>query len=340
MFSNITDKIRLLFRKDKEPYLCFYKMLGFYPRNIEIYQQALLHKSSSIKAGKGRLLNNERLEFLGDAILDAIVADIVYKKFEGKREGFLTNTRSKIVQRETLNRVAVEIGLDKLIKYTTRQSSHNSYMCGNAFEALIGAIYLDRGYRACKKFMEERIINQYLNLEKISRKEVNFKSKLIEWGQKNKFLIEFNLLEQTVDEQQNPVFETQVVVEQVPAGQGKGYSKKESQQEAAHETLNKIKNDPQFIDAIFAEKAAREQAAAEENPTSTDATDALTAEAETLPVQADEQNPESFDTEVKEETTVTEKYDDVERIIAEAEEAAFQLTEETETDSEETKITT
>lgn len=339
MFSNILDEIRLLFRKDKESYLCFYKILGFYPRNIEIYQQALLHKSSSVKA-KGRLLNNERLEFLGDAILDAVVADIVYKRFEGKREGFLTNTRSKIVQRETLNQIAVKIGLDKLIKYTTRQSSHNSYMCGNAFEALVGAIYLDRGYATCKFFMKERIIKPYLNLEKLSRKEVNFKSKLIEWGQKNKFLIEFNLLEQTVDEQQNPVFETQVVVEQVPAGQGKGYSKKESQQEAAHETLNKIKNDPQFIDAIFAEKAAREQAAAEENPTSTDATDALTAEAETLPVQADEQNPESFDTEVKEETAVTEKYDDVERIIAEAEEAAFQLTEETETDSEETKITT
>lgn len=339
MFSNILDEIRLLFRKDKESYLCFYKILGFYPRNIEIYQQALLHKSSSVKA-KGRLLNNERLEFLGDAILDAVVADIVYKRFEGKREGFLTNTRSKIVQRETLNQIAVKIGLDKLIKYTTRQSSHNSYMCGNAFEALVGAIYLDRGYATCKFFMEERIIKSYLNLEKLSRKEVNFKSKLIEWGQKNKFLIEFNLLEQTVDEQQNPVFETQVVVEQIPAGQGKGYSKKESQQEAAHETLNKIKNDPQFIDAIFAEKAAREQAAAEENPTSTDATDALTTETDTLPAQADGQNPESFDTEVKEEIAVTEKYDDVERIIAEAEEAAFQLTEETETDSEETKITT
>lgn len=130
------------------------------------------------------------------------------------------------------------------------------------------------------------------------------------------------------------------MVEQIPAGQGKGYSKKESQQEAAHETLNKIKNDPQFIDAIFAEKAAREQAAAEENPTSTDATDALTTETDTLPAQADGQNPESFDMEVKEEIAVTEKYDDVERIIAEAEEAAFQLTEETETDSEETKITT
>lgn len=118
MFSNIKDRIRLLFRKDRESYLRFYKMLGFYPKDISIYEQALLHKSLSVKSEKGRLLNNERLEFLGDAILDAVVADIVYKRFEGKREGFLTNTRSKIVQRETLNRLAIEIGLDKLIKYT------------------------------------------------------------------------------------------------------------------------------------------------------------------------------------------------------------------------------
>lgn len=310
MFSNITDKIRLLFRKDKEPYLCFYKMLGFYPRNIEIYQQALLHKSSSIKAGKGRLLNNERLEFLGDAILDAIVADIVYKKFEGKREGFLTNTRSKIVQRETLNRVAVEIGLDKLIKYTTRQSSHNSYMCGNAFEALIGAIYLDRGYRACKKFMEERIINQYLNLEKISRKEVNFKSKLIEWSQKNKFCVEFNLIEQSLDSDQNPIFETQITVENIPAGTGKGYSKKESQQEAAHATLTKIKGDPQFIDAIFAAKTEREKAAE-------------TAESENTTAIHEEAIAVEESISVREEEIPKEHFVDTERIIAEAEEVAF-----------------
>ena len=310
MFSNITDKIRLLFRKDKEPYLCFYKMLGFYPRNIEIYQQALLHKSSSIKAGKGRLLNNERLEFLGDAILDAIVADIVYKKFEGKREGFLTNTRSKIVQRETLNRVAVEIGLDKLIKYTTRQSSHNSYMCGNAFEALIGAIYLDRGYRACKKFMEERIINQYLNLEKISRKEVNFKSKLIEWSQKNKFCVEFNLIEQSLDSDQNPIFETQITVENIPAGTGKGYSKKESQQEAAHATLTKIKGDPQFIDAIFAAKAEREKAAE-------------TAESENTTAIHEEAIAVEESISVRDEEIPEEHFVDTERIIAEAEEVAF-----------------
>lgn len=317
MFSNITDKIRLLFRKDKEPYLCFYRILGFYPHNISIYQQALLHKSSSIKAGKGRLLNNERLEFLGDAILDAVVADIVYKRFEGKREGFLTNTRSKIVQRETLNHIGKQIGLDKLIKYTTKQSSHNSYMCGNAFEALIGAIYLDRGYGACKMFMEERIIKQYLNLEKISRKEVNFKSKLIEWSQKNKFEISFELLEQSHDEDQNPVFESQILVENIAAGKGKGYSKKESQQEAAHETLNKIKNDPQFIDIIFAAKAEREKA---ENPTNTE------EEKHSAPI---DELKESF---IQEET-ISEKYEDHERIIAEAEAAAFLEKETTGTDN-------
>ena len=257
MFSNITDRIRLLFHKDKESYFRFYKMLGFYPRNISIYEQALLHKSSSIKSEQGRLLNNERLEFLGDAILDAVVADIVYKKFEGKREGFLTNTRSKIVQRETLNRLAIEIGLDKLIKYSARQSSHNSYMCGNAFEALVGAIYLDRGYRACKHFMEHRIIGPYINLEKISRKEVNFKSKLIEWSQKNRVELTFELITQSHDQCFSPTFESEVLIEGIPAGRGIGYSKKESQQRAAHEAMGKIK-DSVFMESVLAAKSVRE----------------------------------------------------------------------------------
>ena len=257
MFSNITDRIRLLFRKDKESYFRFYKMLGFYPRNISIYEQALLHKSSSIKSEQGRLLNNERLEFLGDAILDAVVADIVYKKFEGKREGFLTNTRSKIVQRETLNRLAIEIGLDKLIKYSARQSSHNSYMCGNAFEALVGAIYLDRGYRACKHFMEHRIIGPYINLEKISRKEVNSKSKLIEWSQKNRVELTFELITQSHDQCFSPTFESEVLIEGIPAGRGIGYSKKESQQRAAHEAMGKIK-DSVFMESVLAAKSVRE----------------------------------------------------------------------------------
>lgn len=302
MLANITDRIRLFFRKEKEPYFRFYKILGFYPHNIEIYKQALLHKSSSVKT-QGRLINNERLEFLGDAILDAVVADIVYKKFEGKREGFLTNTRSKIVQRETLNNIAINIGLDKLIKYSSKQSSHNSYMSGNAFEALVGAIYLDRGYKACMKFMEKRIIGQYINLEKISRKEVNFKSKLIEWSQKNKFEIEFRLVGQTSDESQNPIFETQILVENISAGTGKGYSKKESQQEAAHATMTMIKKDSVFIDAIFAAKNERENS-----------NNNL------------EQNNAVENTAIEEEykfESMAEKFDDEERIISEAEEAAF-----------------
>ena len=282
MLRNQIDKIRLLFRKDKESYLCFYKILGFYPRNIQLYQQALLHKSTSIRSEKGRPLNNERLEFLGDAILDAIVGDIVYKHFEGRREGFLTNTRSKIVQRETLNKLAVEIGLDNLVKYSTRSSSHNSYMYGNAFEAFIGAIYLDQGYERCKRFMEEKIFKNHIDLDKMSRKEVNFKSKLIEWSQKSKVEVSFELIEQFLDEDYNPMFHTEIRIEGISAGKGTGYSKKESQQNAAQAALKKIKNDAAFKEQIEATKAQNHLS---EN---TEETDELTEE--TLI----EENPETI----------------------------------------------
>ena len=268
MLRNQIDKIRLLFRKDRESYFCFYKILGFFPRNIRFYEQALLHKSTSIRSEKGRPLNNERLEFLGDAILDAIVGDIVYKHFEGRREGFLTNTRSKIVQRETLNKLAVEIGLDKLVKYSTRSSSHNSYMYGNAFEAFIGAIYLDQGYERCKQFMEKKILKNYIDLDKMSRKEVNFKSKLIEWSQKTKMEVSFELIEQFLDQDYNPMFHTEVRIESLSAGTGTGYSKKESQQNAAQMALKKIKSDEAFKEAIETAKiqnhAAKENMATEE----------------------------------------------------------------------------
>lgn len=301
-FSNLIGKVRLLFRKDKESYLCFYRMLGFFPRDIHIYEQALLHKSTSVKSEKGRPLNNERLEFLGDAILDAVVADIVYKKFEGKREGFLTNTRSKMVSRESLNRVAEQIGLLKLIKFNARQSSHNSYMGGNAFEALIGAIYLDRGYAYCKYFVEHRIVGACINVDRISRKEVNFKSKLIEWSQKNKVDIAFELVSQTFDEFNSPVFESEIVLEGIHAGRGKGYSKKESQQEAAHITLNKIKKDSAFVESVLAAKASRE-----EPP-------------EAVPALSGEETPQVA---AMPEVEVFRRSDDMEEVIRAAEEAAY-----------------
>lgn len=246
MFTQLYKKIRLLKHKNKEPYSSLYKILGFYPDNIHVYEQAFLHKSSSIEDSNGKWLNNERLEFLGDAILDAIVADIVYKHFKNKREGFLTNTRSKIVQRETLNRVAVELGLDKMVVYSAKLSSHNNHMYGNALEALIGAIYLDQGYRACYHFVENVMIRKHIDLDNIARKEVNFKSSLIEWSQKNKMEITFDLIESFTDNEGNPVFQTGVTLSDTQIGVGIGYSKKESQQNAAKMAIKKLRTDKEF----------------------------------------------------------------------------------------------
>ena len=206
---------------------------------------------------KGKPVNNERLEFLGDAILDAIVGDIVYQHFPGKREGFLTNTRSKLVQRDTLNKLANELGISKLILSNGRSSSHNSYMGGNAFEALVGAVYLDRGYDACMNFMQHRILTQMINIDKVAYKEVNFKSKLIEWSQKNRVKLDFEILEQGKDKNGSPIFNYKVVIEGIDGCDGVGYSKKESQPLACKLTLEQLRKKPQFIDAVFAAKANR-----------------------------------------------------------------------------------
>ena len=220
---------------------------------------ALSHKSIHLKNKKGKPVNNERLEFLGDAILDAIVGDIVYKHFPGKREGFLTNTRSKLVQRETLNKIAQEIGLSRLIYSSGRNFSHNSYMAGNAFEALIGALYLDRGYNLCMRFMQKKILTKMVNIDTVAYKEVNFKSRLIEWAQKNKMNIAFNLLEQKKDDEGNPVFKYCVVIEGIKCNSASGFSKKESQQLASEETLEYIKKNTRFCDALFEAKKKRQE---------------------------------------------------------------------------------
>lgn len=257
MLNNIIDRIRLPFRKEKELYSSLYDIIGFYPHDISYYKLALMHKSVMRRNAKGKPVNNERLEFLGDAILDAIVGDIVYQHFPGKREGFLTNTRSKLVQRDTLNKLAQEMGINQLILSSGHTSSHNSYMGGNAFEALVGAIYLDQGYNACMRFMNKRILAQMINIDKVAYKEVNFKSKLIEWSQKNKVHLSYEQVLQEKDKNGNPIFEFKVVLEGVEGCAGRGFSKKESQQLASKLTLDKLKKKPQFIDEVFAAKANR-----------------------------------------------------------------------------------
>ena len=255
--NEIIDRIKLPFRKEKELFSSLYGILGFYPRNIEYYKQALMHKSIKKRNDKGKPLNNERLEFLGDAILDAAVGYIVYRHYEGKREGFLTNTRSKLVSRDTLGKLAGEMGLGNLLVSASHSTSHNSYVEGNAFEALVGAIYLDRGYEACLQFFEKQILGKYIDIDKVAFKEVNFKSKLLEWSQKNRVRLEFKMLKQKTDENGSPIFSFQVMLEGVEGEKGSGYSKKEAQQQASKDTLQRLKREPQFIDAIFAAKTER-----------------------------------------------------------------------------------
>lgn len=244
--QSIFEKIRLIGNPNYKSYLSFYKLLGFFPRRIEYYEEALLHKSLSKENGSKSLHNNERLEFLGDAVLDAVIADIVFRKFPDKDEGFLTNTRSKIVQRDTLNQISVELGLSKMIQTAAKTNGHKNHIYGNALEAFIGAIYLDQGFEKAKTFIETKIVESHLNVEKLANKEVNFKSKLIEWSQKYKIALKFELIENFKDNENNPIFQTQVVLGNIRAGVGIGYSKKESQQEASKMAIKKLRSDRDF----------------------------------------------------------------------------------------------
>ena len=332
--SNIIDRIRLPFRKEKELFSSLKDILGFYPHNINLYKQALLHKSMGRRNEKGRPLNNERLEFLGDAVLSAVVGDIVFRHFEGKREGFLTNTRSKLVSRNTLGKLAQEMGIDQLVKSSDHSTSHNSYKNGNAFEALVGAIYLDRGYDACMRFVEKRILAQVINIDKVAYKEVNFKSKLLEWSQKNRVRMEFRDLEQTKDSQTgSPVFTTQVFIEGVEGCKGTGFSKKESHQNASKETLQRLRREPQFIDAVFAAKADRTKMEEEPVMAAPDI-DKLQEEQQNFIIEQEKpaveetsdvtpQQQSALDDLTLDDITATPREKTREEIIAEAEAAAF-----------------
>jgi len=248
VIKNILRKIRLLSNARKEPYFLFYKVLGFYPDKIDYYQLAIRHKSVSILTEDGHNLSNERLEFLGDAVLNSVVTDILYNRYEDQREGFLTNTRSKIVKRDSLNQLAQEIGLDKLVKVTKYVNAHtNNNIYGNALEALMGAIYLDFGYKQCKKFVEQRLIRTFINLDEIAENEVNFKSKLIEWTQKYKLESEFVLVDDVLSKSNKHIFQTRLVIQGKSICEASGASKKESQQLVSKIAYQQILSNPDFL---------------------------------------------------------------------------------------------
>ena len=322
MLNKIIDRIKLPFRKEKELYLSLYNIIGVLPHNLSFYKTALLHKSVARRNDKGKPVNNERLEFLGDAILDAIVGDIVYEHFPGKREGFLTNTRSKIVQRETLNKLANDLGITRLILSSGHSQSHNSYLGGNAFEALVGALYLDYGYTACMKFMKKQILGELINIDKVAYKEVNFKSKLIEWTQKHKICLEFKPLSFGKDKEGSPTFSFQVVLEGIACGEGSGYSKKESQQEAAKVTLQYIRKNTKFADKIF---KAKQKRIALEQPEDLSVIETTEDNVSVLPLKDDADDESNTFTNIEREDCFSGMVaDEKENIIAKAEAEAFE----------------
>ena len=264
--KNLFDRARLFFSKDKEFRSALYQIMGFCPHNIDLYRTAFAQKSHEYRSKKtgNKPLNNERLEFLGDAVLETVVSHIVYRQYPNKREGFLTNTRSKIVSRESLGKLAKELGIDRLIQSQTHGRTHNSYLEGNSFEALMGAIYLDRGFRYAFQFIEKRIIGAVLDLDTVANKEVNFKSKLLEWKQKNRIHLDFVDNISNNSNSTSPSFHTTVVIEGIPAGEGKGFSKKESHQAAAKDALTQMRRDADFLDAMFRAKEKRTAMGAEE----------------------------------------------------------------------------
>ena len=322
MLNKIIDRIKLPFRKEKELYLSLYNIIGVLPHNLSFYKTALLHKSVARRNDKGKPVNNERLEFLGDAILDAIVGDIVYEHFPGKREGFLTNTRSKIVQRETLNKLANDLGITRLILSSGHSQSHNSYLGGNAFEALVGALYLDHGYTACMKFMKKQILGELINIDKVAYKEVNFKSKLIEWTQKHKICLEFKPLSFGKDKEGSPTFSFQIVLEGIACGEGSGYSKKESQQEAAKVTLQYIRKNTKFADKIF---KAKQKRIALEQPEDLSVIETTEDNVSVLPLKDDADDESNTFTNIEREDCFSGMVaDEKENIIAKAEAEAFE----------------
>lgn len=217
----------------------FYSLLGFVPRDIKHYKKAITHSSQAV-GSKRKLACNERLEFLGDAVLTSVASDYLYKKFGKEREGFLSKARSRLVCRESLNDIALKIGLDKIVRVSELGNQHNSYVYGNAFEALIGAIYIDRGYKYCRTFLFEKVFDAIADIESLLVSDNNFKSRIIEWSQKEHRQVSFVLCSEEI-RHNGPYFISEVYIDGVVMGRGEGFSKRESQQRAAQEAIERMK---------------------------------------------------------------------------------------------------
>ena len=233
---DVIKPFRVILSEDKELYSSIKNIFGFYPGNIFLYKLAFRHKSIAKEHSGGTRISNERLEYLGDAILSAIVADYLFKIFPLKGEGFLTEMRSRIVSRVSLNRLSQKLGLEKLVQVSAEGNNVYKSMSGDAFEALMGAIYLDKGYQFARRIIIEKIIQQHFDLDQLENNDTNYKSRLIEWAQREKHTVEFVQISE-VGHGYTKQYVVETRIDKQPYGKGRDYSIKGAEQNAAMKTL-------------------------------------------------------------------------------------------------------
>ena len=241
MTFDVIKPIRVFLSEDKQLFVALKNIFGYYPENIFLYKLAFRHKSQALELNNGSRISNERLEYLGDAILSAIVADHLFKMFPVKDEGFITEMRSRIVSRAQLNKLSQKLGIDTLITVNTDNNNVYRSMKGDAFEALIGAMYLDKGYNFTRQIIIEKVINQHFDLQELENNNTNYKSRIIEWAQREKHSVEFVTLHE-IGHGYNKQYVVDVLIDKVSLGKGRDYSIKGAEQDAAMKALMQLEN--------------------------------------------------------------------------------------------------
>ena len=236
---NLFDPIRTLFSKDKIFIFSLRNLLGFTPGNVSVYKLAFRHRSAAVEHDSGIKLSNERLEYLGDAVLGTVIAELLFKKYPYKEEGFLTEMRSRIVNREHLNRLALKLGIDQMMSGFIDPGAKTRSAYGDAFEALIGAVYLDKGFDTTRKLIIKRIVKIHIHLDEIEELDSNFKSRLINWSQREKRKVVFEFLEE-VDNGGKRLLRVRVLVDGVEMSRGEDFSKKRAEQIAAEKACTTL----------------------------------------------------------------------------------------------------
>ncbi|XOV95353.1 MAG: ribonuclease III [Bacteroidota bacterium] len=239
IYSRLTN---LFNRQDRELSKKFKLITGRTPLSIGLYKKAMLHVSASSVNDKGIKDSYERLEYLGDAVLGMVVAELLFKRFPYKEEGFLTELRAKIVNRESLNLLSRKIGLQDMVQYQKHKGSKLSHksVFGDSLEALVGAVYIDHGFKFCKEFITHRLIKPHFDFEELSRTTTNYKSKIIEWVQKESKEIKFEIINSN-DNDRTKQFIAQVFIDGLPLEKGYGFSKKKAEQDAAYKSILMLK---------------------------------------------------------------------------------------------------